>query len=222
MMRVPLARARARPAVQPLAHAAALLPAGARRAITSSTARPIAHETGLPPNVLKYSMPLANEAAISARRDDRGQRMAVADRLAHRDDVRHHALRLEPQQCGADAAEPDLHLVGDAHAAGGPHVRDTPPRGSRRRQRRSGRRTPRMRLAEERGRPAAAARRIASICARDVLGVCAAGIGIAVPVAAAIDVGHPAHLHTWSGGPLPPGPSNLYGLTSISVVVLPW
>src|SRR6266567_2505482 len=33
-------------------------------AITSSTANPIAHETGLPPNVLKYSMPLWNEAAI--------------------------------------------------------------------------------------------------------------------------------------------------------------
>ena len=34
-------------------------------AMTSRTAIPIAHETGLPPKVLKYSMPLLNEAAIS-------------------------------------------------------------------------------------------------------------------------------------------------------------
>src|SRR6266699_3377930 len=34
-------------------------------ASTSRTARPMAHETGLPPKVLKYSMPLSNEAAIS-------------------------------------------------------------------------------------------------------------------------------------------------------------
>ena len=34
-------------------------------ASTSSTARPAAHETVLPPNVLKNSIPLSNAAAIS-------------------------------------------------------------------------------------------------------------------------------------------------------------
>ncbi len=34
---------------------------------TSSTARPTAHETGLPPNVVKYSMPLSKASAISRR-----------------------------------------------------------------------------------------------------------------------------------------------------------
>src|SRR5258706_377303 len=33
--------------------------------IASSTAKPTAHETGFPPNVLKYSIPLAKDAAIS-------------------------------------------------------------------------------------------------------------------------------------------------------------
>ena len=75
------------------------------------------------------------------RRDDRAERVAVADRLAHRDDVGHDAVGSKPQKCVADAAEADLHLVGDAHAAGGAHVRE------RRREvavagRRSGRRSP--------------------------------------------------------------------------------
>ena len=77
---------------------------------------------GLPPNVLKYSMPLAKAAAISRCRDDGGERMPVADRLAHRHDVRHDALRLEAPEAASDAAEADLDLVGDADGAGRPGV----------------------------------------------------------------------------------------------------
>mmetsp|Transcript_431 Transcript_431/g.1265 ORF Transcript_431/g.1265 Transcript_431/m.1265 type:complete len:219 (-) Transcript_431:324-980(-) len=36
------------------------------RSMTSRTARPAAHATGFPPNVLKYSWPFAKEAAISS------------------------------------------------------------------------------------------------------------------------------------------------------------
>ena len=65
------------------------------------------------------------------RRDDRAQRVAVADRLAHRDDVGHDALRLEAPEVRADAAEADLHLVGDADPAGRARVRERRRPGSR-------------------------------------------------------------------------------------------
>ena len=71
----------------------------------------------MPPKVLKYSMPLLKTVGDLAGRDHGRQRMAVADRLAHGDDVGHHALRLEGPPMAADAAEADLHLVGDADAA---------------------------------------------------------------------------------------------------------
>ena len=48
--------------------------------------------------------------------------MAVADRFAHRDDVGHHALRLERPHVRTNSAEAELHFVGDAHAPGGAHV----------------------------------------------------------------------------------------------------
>ena len=57
-----------------------------------------------------------------ARRRDRADRMAVAERLAHHDDVGHDALILERPEARAHAAEPGLHFVGDAHAAAGAHV----------------------------------------------------------------------------------------------------
>ncbi len=47
--------------------------------------------------------------------------MTVADRLAHGDDIRDDALRLESPPMAADPAEADLHLVGDADAAGLPN-----------------------------------------------------------------------------------------------------
>ncbi|MCY1300096.1 hypothetical protein D9M70_496540 [compost metagenome] len=43
--------------------------------------------------------------------------MAVTDRLAHGDDIGHDPLRFEGPPMAADAAETDLHLVGDADAA---------------------------------------------------------------------------------------------------------
>ena len=60
----------------------------------------------LPPNVLKNSIPLSNDAAIAARRDDRADRMAVAEWLADHDDVGHDALILERPEARAHAAEP--------------------------------------------------------------------------------------------------------------------
>ena len=56
-------------------------------------------------------------------RDHRGDRVPVAGRLRDRDDVRHHALLLEAPEMRAQAPVADLHLVGDADAAGSAHVR---------------------------------------------------------------------------------------------------
>ena len=47
---------------------------------------------------------------------------AVADALGHGHDVGNHFLGFEPPEALAGAAEPGLDLVGDAQAAGGPHV----------------------------------------------------------------------------------------------------
>ena len=68
-------------------------------------------------------MPLSNASAIARVVTTARDRMAVAERLAHHDDVGHDALILEGPEARAHAAEPGLHLVGDAHAAGGAHVR---------------------------------------------------------------------------------------------------
>ena len=62
-------------------------------------------------------MPLAKLAAISRDVDHRAHRVAVADRLAHDDDIGDDVLGLEGPEVGARAAESRLHLVGDAHAA---------------------------------------------------------------------------------------------------------
>ena len=70
----------------------------------------------MPPKVLKYSMPLAKASAIARRGDHGAERMAVADRLAHRDDVGHGAVELRTTTSGPDPADPDLDLVGDATA----------------------------------------------------------------------------------------------------------
>ena len=58
----------------------------------------MAQETVLPPKVLKNSMPLSNDAAMSGGRHDRTDRMAVADRLAEHDDVGHHSVKFEPPE----------------------------------------------------------------------------------------------------------------------------
>ena len=51
-------------------------------------------------------------------RDDGGHGVAVTDGFAERDDIGDDSLRLEPPKMRADASEPDLHLVGDAHRTG--------------------------------------------------------------------------------------------------------
>ena len=54
------------------------------------------------------------EAVGNLARGDQGRhRVAVADGLAHGDEVRHRPFRLERPHMRADAAEADLHLVGD-------------------------------------------------------------------------------------------------------------
>ena len=50
--------------------------------------------------------------------------MAVAHRLAERDDVGHDAVALEAPHLPAGAAEARLHLVGDEEPAGLAHFRD--------------------------------------------------------------------------------------------------
>ena len=52
------------------------------------------------------------------RGDHRGQGMAVAGRLAHRDDVGNESLGGKPPELGTHSAEAHLHLVGDHQAAG--------------------------------------------------------------------------------------------------------
>ena len=55
-------------------------------------------------------------------RDHGADGMAIPDRLAEGDDVRHDPLRLERPEVGAHAAEAHLHLVRYAHAARLPDV----------------------------------------------------------------------------------------------------
>ncbi|MNP16850.1 hypothetical protein D3C76_1092590 [compost metagenome] len=45
---------------------------------------------------------------------NRRHRVAVANRFAHGDGIRHHALGLECPPVATDAAKPDLHLIGQA------------------------------------------------------------------------------------------------------------
>ena len=66
-----------------------------------------------------------------ARRRDRANRMTVAQRLAHHDDVGHDVLILERPEARAHATESRLHFVGDAHAAGRANVLDRRSRDSR-------------------------------------------------------------------------------------------
>src|SRR6185437_548813 len=57
-----------------------------------------------------------------ARGRDRGERMPVAERLAHHHDVRNYVLILERPEARTHAAEPRLYFVGDADSAHSAHV----------------------------------------------------------------------------------------------------
>ncbi len=75
-------------------------------------------ETGLPPKVLKYSMPLAKAAAISGRQATApiGWPLPIGLPMVTMSGT--DVLGLEGPEMRADAAEADLHFVGDADAAG--------------------------------------------------------------------------------------------------------
>ena len=47
--------------------------------------------------------------------------MTIADRLAHRDNIRHDILQLECPPVTANATEPDLHFISDANTARSTH-----------------------------------------------------------------------------------------------------
>ena len=85
--------------------------------MTSSTASPIAADTGLPPNVLKYSIPLANASAIArvVTTAPSGWPLPIGLPIVTMSGP--GALGAERPDVGADAAEPDLDLVGDRHGA---------------------------------------------------------------------------------------------------------
>ncbi len=150
------------------------------------------------------------------RGDDGRHRVAVADRLAEDDDVRHHALGLEGPELAADAAEADLHLVGDAEAAGRADVA-----------------VGGLEVALGRDDLAAAAeQRLEDEAGDRLLRALESGahlVAIGAPgrrslslVLSAVAVRHGDHVHPRLGPPLPPRPRNLYGLMSMSVVVWPW
>ena len=81
--------------------------------MTSSTASPTAAETGLPPNVLKYSIPLANASAIArvVTTAPSGWPLPIGLPIVTMSGTR--IVELERPPLRADASEPDLDLVGD-------------------------------------------------------------------------------------------------------------
>ncbi len=56
------------------------------------------------------------------RGDDGSERKPVGDGFSQDDDVRDGVLRFEAPEVGTEAAEGDLHFVGDADGAGGADV----------------------------------------------------------------------------------------------------
>ncbi len=92
-------------------------PAGARPRSRPAPRCPTAADTGLPPKVLKYSIPLANAAAISGVVTTAASGCPLPAGLPIVTMSGTSALRLEPPELRADPAEADLHLVGDHEAA---------------------------------------------------------------------------------------------------------
>lgn len=56
------------------------------------------------------------------RGDDSRDRMPVSHGFAHCHDIGHDVVHLETPPVFSDTPEPDLHLIGYAHATGRPHV----------------------------------------------------------------------------------------------------
>ncbi len=81
----------------------------------------------MPPNELKYSMPLSNDSAISGRRHHSRQWMAIPERFADGHDVGHDVLQLETPILFAHATEAHLHFIRDADPTVTPdHLIDVP------------------------------------------------------------------------------------------------
>ena len=187
--------------------------------MTSSTASPIAADTGLPPNVLKYSIPLSKASAIarvvttapSGWPFPIGLPIVTMSGTAPR--------RGERPRGDAHPPEPDLDLVGDrdrpdgtgaVEVAGQPAGRRDDLAGDGR-DRLGDRGTGRMRSGGGAGEDALARRR----------GRRAATSGPSPRWAPRYGSGSGT---TWTSSrfPAPPGPANLYGLISTSRWVLPW
>ena len=162
---------------RPRARAPAAAPPRPRRA---RRARPRT-TTVLPPNVLKNSIPLSNDAAISRRRHHRAERIAVADRFAQHDDVGDDALRLERVEVRAHAAV--------ARSALRPRCRRRRRRGRSRRPTADSRRAGRSARRRSGALSAMNARRDCATCLRE-LRVLLARARIVALVLAAIRVGH--------------------------------
>ena len=77
---------------------------------------------GVPAERAEELHPVVERVGDRARRRHGADRVPVAERLAHDDDVGHDALILERPEARAHPPEPRLHFVGDAHAAGVSHV----------------------------------------------------------------------------------------------------
>src|SRR6185436_2344644 len=75
---------------------------------------------GVPTERVEVLHPVGERLGDRSRRHDRAERMAVADRLAHRHDVRPRPGRTERPRVDPDPPEPDLDLVGDRDRADRP------------------------------------------------------------------------------------------------------
>ena len=89
---------------------------GPSSSITSRTARPTDAETGVAPERVEPLHPVGERVGDRPCRDHGPQRVAVAERLAHRDDIRDRTIELERPPRRPDPPEADLDLVGDGHA----------------------------------------------------------------------------------------------------------
>ena len=127
---------RAEPLRERRARASRARAARSSRTSTSSAARPAAHESGWPPNVVTC----ASGGSWRERRhdlgpaDERAERQPAAERLREHEQVRDDAPVLEPEEA-AGAAERGHDLVEDEQRAGlvaaAPERRQEPRRGMR-------------------------------------------------------------------------------------------
>ena len=105
--------------LDPVAEPRGVRPAGARRRSRRAPPAPAAHETGLPPKVLKYSIPVSNERAIAGVVTTAPIGWPLPIGLPSVTMSGTTPCELEAPERVAHATEADLDLVGDADRAGG-------------------------------------------------------------------------------------------------------